>query len=155
VHESLALGYFPHKLKNSLGGVATDCTSASLDSGSAAQCLRCLHLRSAEDSLCSDVVSDKYLEEVIADLVMLLDLLDVGAHDGSFLLEDPDGAIDSHIHIVSLVEVLQGNGCLTFALLVEDHFIAACRVVDLVDGPHVLVVNLSDSSNDDDLTKLY
>jgi hypothetical protein len=50
-----------------------------------------------KNTLRSDLMRDKYLEHVICDLIMFIQLLDVSAHYGFLILEDSDCAEDLYI----------------------------------------------------------
>ena len=97
---------------------------------------------------------NEHLQEMVSDLVVVGDLLDVGANDGPLLLEDSDGTNDVDIDVFSLVEVLESSWHLVLTLLVEDDLVDAGVIADFKHDSHVLLLNVDDSAHDLDVLNL-
>ena len=59
-----------------------------------------LEVLRCQSAVCSDLVGDKHLQEVISNFIVFLDLLDIAAHDIPFVFEEPDCSIDLYILIL-------------------------------------------------------
>jgi len=152
VHESLRLRYFSHYFQQHLRHIATH-TSSSWLRCSGAHCLGGFQVCSGEDTLGSDVVSHADLQEVVGDFIVFFDLFDVVSNNCPFFFEDADGAVDSHIDILSFVEILERNRDFVFSLLVKDHFVGTSGIVKLKNCAHVFMNDVDDSADHHDLNQ--
>jgi len=108
-----------------------------------------------EHSLLADAVCDEDLEEMVGNLVHLFDLLNVSTDDGFLLLEHSDSSVHLDIHQLLIVKVLECDGNLVLALLVEDNLERSGVVVDLEAGAHSLFDLVGDTSDNDDIVDSF
>lgn len=115
-----------------------------------------------EDSLLTDGVGDKDLEEVVCDIVHLVNLLDVGSDDRLLVVEHSDRAVHLYVHVLAamgqfksgcllVVEVLERNWGLIFTLLVKNDLQCASVVIDGKQGPHWFECPVDYTAHQDDL----
>ncbi len=76
---------------------------------------------------------------MVADLVKLLDALDVRPDYRLLVLENSNVSVDFNIGELFIVEVSEGCGHLILALVIEENVIGMCVIINLELGPHGLL----------------
>ena len=100
------------------------------------------------------LAGNEHLEEVVSDVVVVLDLGDTGAHDGSLLLEHSDGSVDLDVYVLSFNEALHGEGHLVSSLFVENDLGARGAIGHIHHGSHGLLVDADNAPANDDVLDL-
>ena len=107
-----------------------------------------------EDTFVSNLVSDKYLEEMVCNWVMLFNLFNFGTNNGFFFLKHSNWAEDFDICVFPVDVVLESHWGFIFSFLIENNFEPACIVVNFDDSSHVFINFSCDTAHNDDLLKI-